>query len=237
MSAMALQRSLRVAAIALAALLGGCATTGSKVDPLEPMNRAMFEVHDVVDGNVIKPLAEAYVAVMPGLVRTGLSNFYNNIDDLFSGINGLLQGKTEKAGHDFGRVMVNTLFGVLGIFDPASDAGIERGNEDFGQTFAYWGLPSGPYLFVPLFGPTTVVDGAGFVVRVLWGPVGEIPDVAVRNSLYGLGYMNTRAGLLEAGQIVDAAALDRYRFIRNAYLQKRRYEVYDGKPPPEPEDE
>lgn len=232
-----IRQSLQFAGIAFALLLGGCATTGSKVDPFEPANRAMFEVHDVLDGNIVKPLAEAYVAITPQLLRTGLSNFYNNIDDLFSGINGLLQGKTEKAGHDFGRVMVNTLFGALGIFDPASDAGIERGNEDFGQTFAYWGLPPGPYLFVPLFGPTTVVDGAGFVVRVLWGPVGEIPDVALRNSLYGLGYINTRAGVLEAGQIVDTAALDRYRFIRNAYLQKRRYDVYDGKPPPEPEDE
>jgi phospholipid-binding lipoprotein MlaA len=231
------RRSWWMGALAAALLLGGCATTTSRVDPFEPVNRAMFEVHDVVDGNLVKPLAEAYVDITPQLVRTGISNFYNNIDDLFSGINGLLQGKAEKAGHDFGRVMINTLFGVLGIFDPASDAGIERGNEDFGQTFAYWGLPRGPYLFVPLFGPTTVVDGTGFVVRVLWGPVAEIPAVALRNSLYGLGYINTRAGVLEAGKIVDTAALDRYRFIRNAYLQKRRYDVYDGKPPPEPEDE
>jgi phospholipid-binding lipoprotein MlaA len=154
MSMASIRQALQFATIALAILLGGCATTGSKVDPFEPANRAMFEVHDVLDGNIVKPLAEAYVAITPQLLRTGLSNFYNNIDDLFSGINGLLQGKTEKAGHDFGRVMVNTLFGVLGIFDPASDAGIERGNEDFGQTFAYWGLPPGPYLFVPLFGPT-----------------------------------------------------------------------------------
>jgi phospholipid-binding lipoprotein MlaA len=197
----------------------------------------MYEVHEVVDGNLVRPLAQAYVDYVPAPLRAGVSNFYNNIDDLFSGLNGLLQGKAEKAGNDFGRVMVNTLFGLGGILDMASDLGIERGNEDFGQTFAYWGFPPGPYMFIPLFGPTTVVDATGAVVRILWGPVGEIPQVALRNSLYGLGYVDLRSRALEAGQIVDTAALDRYLFIRNAYVQRRRYLVYDGKPPPEPEDE
>ena len=226
-----------VAAVAATALFAGCATTGSKVDPLEPMNRAMFDVHEVVDGNVVRPIAQAYVDYVPDLLRLGVSNFYSNIDDFFSGINGLLQGKLEKAGDDFGRVVVNSLFGLGGIFDPASDIGIERGNEDFGQTFAYWGLPVGPYLFVPLFGPSTVVDASGDLVRIVWGPVGSIPYVPLRNSLYGLGYVNLRAAALGASSIVDTAALDRYLFIRNSYLQRRRYLVYDGKPPPEPEEE
>ena len=127
---------------------------------------------------------------------------FNNIDDLFSAVNGLLQGKLDKAGNDLGRVMVNTLAGFGGLIDVASDAGIERGNEDFGQTFAVWGFPQGPYLFIPLFGPTTVRDGTGVIVRIALGPVGYIPDVPLRNSLYGVGYVDLRAQALDAGDIV-----------------------------------
>ncbi len=224
-------------ALVVVSALSGCAATPSKVDPLEPMNRALYEVHDVVDTNIVKPVAQVYVAVVPQFVRTGIANVFNNIDDVFSAVNGLLQGKLDKAGNDLGRVLTNTLFGLGGLIDVASDAGIERGNEDFGQTFAFWGLPAGPYLFVPLFGPTTVRDGTGVLVRIAVGPVGFLPDVAVRNSLYGVGYVDIRAQLLGTGELVDTAALDRYLFIRNAYLQRRRYLLYDGKPPPEPEDE
>ena len=223
--------------VAVAALVAGCAAAPSKVDPLEPMNRALYSVHDVVDTNVVKPIAQAYVDVIPQLARTGVANVFNNIDDLFSAVNGLLQGKPDKAGNDLGRVMLNSLFGVGGLFDLASMIGIERGNEDFGQTFGVWGLPQGPYLFVPLFGPTTVRDGSGVLVRIAVGPVGFLPDVPVRNSLYGLGYVDLRAQALGAGELVDTAALDRYLFIRNAYLQRRRYLVNDGKPPPDLEDE
>jgi len=225
-----------IAATALA-LLAGCAATPSKVDPLEPMNRALYKVHDVLDTNIVKPVAEGYATVVPQFMRTGFANVFNNIDDLFSAVNGLLQGKPEKAGNDLGRVLINTFFGMGGLIDIASDAGIERGNEDFGQTFAVWGIPQGPYLFIPLFGPTTVRDGAGVIVRIAVGPVGYINDVALRNSIYGVGYVDLRSQVLESGSIVDTAALDRYIFIRNAYLQRRRYLIYDGKPPPEPEDE
>ena len=224
-------RTLPAVALAATLLLGGCAATPSKVDPFEPMNRAMFEVNDVVDGNVVKPIAELYVAAVPQLVRTGITNVFNNIDDFFSGINGLLQGKTEKAGNDFGRVLLNTIC-LLGVFDVASDLGIERGNEDFGQTFAVWGFPQGPYIFVPLFGPTTVRDGTGVLVRVYAGPVGFIPYVPLRNSLYGVGYVDLRAQALDAGDVVRTGALDRYLFVRNAYLQRRRYLQFDGNPPP-----
>ena len=225
-----------IAATALA-LLAGCAATPSKVDPLEPMNRALYKVHDVLDTNIVKPVAEGYATVVPQFMRTGFANVFNNIDDLFSAVNGLLQGKPDKAGNDLGRVLINTFFGMGGLIDIASDAGIERGNEDFGQTFAVWGIPQGPYLFIPLFGPTTVRDGAGVIVRIAVGPVGYINDVALRNSIYGVGYVDLRSQVLESGSIVDTAALDRYVFIRNAYLQRRRYLIYDGKPPPEPEDE
>jgi phospholipid-binding lipoprotein MlaA len=222
-------------AMAVAAL-AGCATVSSPVDPLEPVNRAMFEVHEVADKYVMKPVVDVYTAVVPKLVRTGVSNFFNNIDDLFSGVNALLQGKPDKAGDDFGRVMLNT-FVMGGIFDVASDLGIERGGEDFGQTFGVWGLPQGPYLFVPIVGPTTVRDGTGLLVRIYVGPVGFIPDVPVRNSLYGVGAVDIRAQATDAISIADTASLDKYVFIRNAYLQRRRYLVYDGKVPPEKEDE
>jgi phospholipid-binding lipoprotein MlaA len=226
-----------LASIMAAALLAGCAAAPSKDDPLEPMNRALYRVHDVIDTNVVKPIAQGYVDVIPYFIRKGISNVFNNIDDAFSALNGTLQGKFDEAGNDLGRVMVNSLFGVVGLIDVASDIGIERGHEDFGLTFAHWGIPAGPYLFVPLFGPTTVRDGTGVIVRIAVGPVGFIPVVPLRNSLYGVGFVDQRSQLLGVSEIVDTAALDRYTFIRNAYFQRRRYLFYDGKPPPEAEDQ
>jgi phospholipid-binding lipoprotein MlaA len=222
---------------ALAVILAGCAAAPSRVDPLEPMNRALFEVNDVAEKVVIKPVVTVYQTVLPQFVRTGIANVFGNIDDLFSAVNGLLQGKLDKAGNDLGRVMVNSTFGLGGLIDIASDAGIERGNEDFGQTFGYWGLGQGPYLFIPFFGPTTVRDGTGFLVRIAAGPVGFIPDVPVRNSLYGVGYVDLQSHASEAKSVAETAALDRYRFIRNGYLQKRRYDVHDGNPPREKEED
>ena len=222
---------------ALAVVLAGCAAAPSRVDPLEPMNRALFGVNDVAEKVVIKPVVTVYQTVLPQFVRTGIANVFGNIDDLFSAVNGLLQGKLDKAGNDLGRVMVNSTFGLGGLIDVASDAGIERGNEDFGQTFGYWGLGQGPYLFIPFFGPTTVRDGTGFLVRIAAGPVGFIPDVPVRNSLYGVGYVDLQSHATEAKSVAETAALDRYRFIRNGYLQKRRYDVHDGNPPREKEED
>jgi phospholipid-binding lipoprotein MlaA len=227
----------RLGALVVAVLVAGCAATPSRVDPLEPMNRALFAVNDVAEKVVIKPVVTVYTTVVPSVIRIGIANAFGNIEDLFSAINGLLQGKPDKAGNDLGRVMVNTMFGLGGFIDIASDAGIERGNEDFGQTFGVWGFGQGPYLFVPFFGPTTIRDGSGFLVRLAAGPVGFIPDVPVRNSLYGVGYVDLQTQAMDARAVVDTAALDRYRFIRNAYLQKRRYDVHDGKLPPEKEED
>jgi phospholipid-binding lipoprotein MlaA len=218
------------------ALLAGCGAAPSRDDPFEPWNRSMYEVHQVVDGALIKPVAEAYVKYMPEPIRTGVSNFYGNIDDLFTGINNVLEGNGNQAGDDFGRVLLNSTFGMLGVFDLASMAGINKDKKDFGITFGKWGAPQGPYFFVPLFGPTTLRDGTGVVVRYFLGPIGYIPEVAVRNTLYGIGYLDLRVQALSAESVLDTAALDRYRFLRNAYLKNRRYQVYDGKPPPE-EDE
>jgi phospholipid-binding lipoprotein MlaA len=225
---------------ALLAMLSGCATTTgpmAKVDPFEPWNRAMYDVNEVVDGKFFKPIAQAYVEYTPKPIQYVIRNVFNNIDDLFSAINGILSGKFDSAGHDLGRVIVNTLAGIGGIFDVASEAGIPRGNLDFGLTFGTWGFPQGPYLFVPLVGPTTVRDGVGLGVRFWFGPVGYIPDVPLRNSLYGVGAVDLRAGALETESLLDQAALDRYAFIRRAYLQRRLYLLYGGKVPPEKEEE
>ena len=219
-----------------AAVLAGCAAAPSRDDPFEPMNRASYAVHEVVDGYVVKPVAQAYVDYAPKLVQTGIRNFFGNIDDFFSFINAMLQGKPDKAGHDLGRVITNTGFGIFGIIDVASGA-VPKGEEDFGQTFGVWGIPQGPYLFIPIFGPTTFRDGSGWIIRGFTTPIGYIPDVPLRNTLWGIGAVDLRAQALQAESIVGQAALDPYTFIRRAYLQRRRYLVYDGQPPPAKEDD
>jgi phospholipid-binding lipoprotein MlaA len=151
---------------------------------------------------------------------------------MFSVVNDMLQGKGDKAGNDLGRVITNTGFGIGGLIDIASDAGIAKGNEDFGQTLGVWGVPQGPYLFIPVFGPTTVRDGSGWIVRAYASPVGYIDDIATRNILWALNLLDLRASALQAENLVNQAALDPYTFIRRSYLQRRRYLVYDGAPPP-----
>ena len=226
-----------VAAVLFAAALAGCATTGGRADdPFEASNRVMFKINEPLVEYVAKPMAELYTAIFPSFVRQAVTNYVNNIDDLFSIINAGLQGKWEKMGNDMGRVMINTGFGFGGLIDIASDAGIPRGMEDFGQTFGYWGIPQGPYLFLPLWGPTTVRDGTGSILRLVWSPTNEIPNVAVRNVVYGMVTVNETPGVVDAWKLVDQASLDKYTFVRRAYLQRREYLVHDGKPPPEKDD-
>ena len=232
-------RPVRGAAMSLvfaAMLLAGCAVGPTKEDPWEPFNRSMYSVHEVIDGAVLKPVAQGYVAIVPEPIRNAVSNVFGNINDFFSGVNSFLQGDGNRAGDAWGRVLLNTTMGIGGIFDLASMMGIKKDPNDFGITFGKWGFPQGPYLFVPGFGPTTVRDGTGTVIRLYFGPVGYIPDVPLRNSLYGLGYVDLRADALPAESVVETAAIDKYRFIRNAYLRARRYQLYNGHPPPE-EDE
>jgi phospholipid-binding lipoprotein MlaA len=229
------QRTLRFRAVTLVAaivLLGGCALGPTREDPFEPMNRVSYKVHQVVDGNVVKPIAQAYVDYTPKPIRQAVSNFFGNIDDMFSFVNDLLQGKPDKAGNDLGRVITNTAFGIGGLIDIASDAGVPKGNEDFGQTFGVWGIDQGPYLFIPVFGPTTVRDGTGWLIRGYATPIAHIGDEAARDFLVGLNLLDLRASALQAESLVNQAALDPYAFIRRAYLQRRRYLVYDGNPPP-----
>jgi phospholipid-binding lipoprotein MlaA len=217
-------------------LITGCATSGNAKDPIEGFNRAMYAFNDGVDKAVIKPVAKGYDAVLPNPVRTGVTNFFGNIADLFIGVNNLLQGKVSDGGSDLGRVAVNTTVGVLGVFDVASGMGLEKHEEDFGQTFGHWGMGSGAYVVLPLLGPRTVRDTGGLVLDVATDPVAYIDHVPTRNTLFTVRAINDRANLLPAEKVVEEAALDKYSYIRDAYLQRRRSMVYDGNPPREAED-
>jgi phospholipid-binding lipoprotein MlaA len=223
--------------LALAAALCGCASAPSKQDPLEPVNRVVFVFNEKADEFVMKPVAQVYKAVLPSPVRTGVGNFYGNVTDVLSFFNDLLQGKPTQAGDDLGRVMLNSSFGIGGLFDLASEIGIEKHEEDLGQTFGVWGSAPGPYLVLPILGPSSVRDGLGTLVQGYADPITLIRDVGWRNSLYGLRLVNTRTQYLGSEALLEQAALDKYNFTRRAYLQRRRNLVYDGKPPPEDDSE
>lgn len=214
------------------ALLGGCATSGNPRDPLEPMNRAVYGFNDGFDRAIAKPVAEGYRTVVPEIIRNGVSNFFSNLDDLWIAVNNLLQGKVDQAADDFGRVVVNSTLGLFGVIDLASDLGLEKHNEDFGQTLGRWGVGSGPYLVLPFLGSSTVRDGLSrMLVDVNADFVAQTNHVPTRNTLYVVRAINLRAGLLDASRILDEAALDKYSFTRDAYLQRRQSLVFDGNPP------
>lgn len=221
------------ALIAVASLLGGCATAGNSRDPIEGFNRVVFALNDGVDKAVLKPVAKGYDAVMPVPAKTGVSNFFGNISDVFIGVNNLLQGKVHDAASDAGRVVVNTTIGMLGFIDFASDFGLEKHEEDFGQTFGRWGAGPGTYLVVPIFGPRDVRDAAGLVLDVYTDPVGGVHNVAARNTLLATRLVSDRTALLPAEKVIEEAALDKYSYMRDAYLQRRRSLIYDGEPPRE----
>lgn len=225
--------------MALAAVVvgvcAGCATRpdGNPRDPFETYNRGMFAFNDGVDSAIFKPAATAYRAVTPAPVRTGVGNFLGNIEDLWSFVNSALQGKAQAAAHTFMRFNVNTFIGLAGILDIASDAGIERQREDFGQTLGYWGVPSGPYLVLPFLGSSTVRDTVALPVDMSADIIGNLDHVPTRNAIKVVDLLDTRAGLLRAGEALDEVALDKYSFTRDAYLQRRRNAVFDGDPPEE----
>jgi len=229
--------NLVTTALAGALLLGGCASNGSRIDPLEPLNRGIYRFNDVADKAVLKPVARAYKAVTPVPVRTVVSNFFSNIDDVLVTANDVLQFKFRRAAGDASRVIFNSTFGVAGLFDVATAWGLEKHNEDFGQTLGYWGIGNGPYLVLPLLGPSTLRDTLGLVVDNQGDWVTNIGDVPTRNSGIGLRFTDHRAGLLDTEKILEEAALDPYLFLRDAYLQRRRSLVYDGNPPPQEFDE
>ena len=229
------------AALLLAGTLAGCATSGGNpADPLEPLNRAVFRFNDAVDGAVISPVAKGYRRIVPGILRTGISNFFSNLEDVWISVNDVLQGKFQQGAEDLTRVIFNSTFGLAGVLDFASDAGLPKHNEDFGQTLGRWGVGSGAYLVLPFLGPSTVRDGFGLVFDTQADLVFQIDGVPVHNSLYGTRAINNRANLLDASSVIDQAALDKYSFVREVWLQRRRNLVHDGNPPrerEEPDDE
>lgn len=224
-----------VSAALVLALLQGCATgpNANPADPLEPFNRTVFNFNDGVDRALIKPVATAYQDVMPALVRRGVTNFFGNISDAWSLVNNVLQFKPEAAADSFFRVTTNTLWGLGGILDVASEMKIRKHTEDFGRTLGYWGVASGPYLVLPLMGPSSVRDSIGSLVDAQGNLVGQVDNVPVRNSLISLRAVNLRANLLEVGDLLEQAALDKYSFARDVYLQRHRRPSGDAAPQPE----
>lgn len=205
-------------ALATAGLLGGCATSGNPKDPVEGFNRAMFGFNEGLDKVIIKPVATGYEAVLPSPLQTGVANFFSNIGDLMIGVNNLLQGKPAQAASDAGRVLVNTTMGFLGIIDVASSMGLEKHEEDVGQTFGRWGMGDGAYVVLPFFGPRTARDTLGLVFDVYTDPVSHVDHVPTRNVLLATRIVSDRAELLKADKIIEEAALDKYSYVRDVYL-------------------
>jgi len=231
-------KAKRLCAALLLGTLAGCATSGGNpADPFEPFNRAMFTFNDTLDDAVMKPVARTYRAVLPGVVRTGVSNFFSNIEDVWVSVNQVLQGKFQRGLEDFSRFLFNSTFGIGGLFDLASDlVGLPKNSEDFGQTLAWWGVGGGAYLVLPILGPSTVRDGLAFLVDTEVDPVWRINDVSVRNTAVVIRFTGRRAELLDATSVLEQAALDKYGFVREAWLQRRRNLIYDGDPPREKEE-
>ncbi|WP_370277933.1 VacJ family lipoprotein [Pontibacterium sp.] len=203
----------------------GALADGHEIDPWEGYNRAMFSFNEGLDKYALKPITLGYKAVTPDLIETGVSNFFDNISDVGSLLNNLLQTKFESAGEDLARVSFNTTFGLGGVLDVATPMGVEEHNEDFGQTLGYWGMESGPYLVLPFFGPSNIRDTGGLIVDSITSPISNIEDDSARYAVIGLQAIDTRSGLLEAEKLITG---DRYTFIRDAYLQRREFSINDG---------
>jgi phospholipid-binding lipoprotein MlaA len=222
-------------ALAFVLLLGGCATTngGDPRDPWEGLNRKTFAFNDALDRAVLKPVAQGYQKVTPEFAQEGVNNFFDNLEDLGTGLNNILQGKPRQGASDLGRLVVNTVFGVFGLWDVATPLGLEKHYEDFGQTLGVWGVKSGPYFVIPLLGPSTARDAPAKAVDPSWYYSNAIDNNTVYWSLWSLDKVRTRANLFKAESVLDQAALDRYTFMRDAWLQRRQSMVYDGSPPRE----
>lgn len=228
------------AALLLAALLCGCATApAAKRDPRDPferINRVTFKFNDTLDRAALRPVAKGYRKVTPHFVQTGVANFMDNLDTPRTMVCDLLQGKFAASLNDVGRLLLNTTVGLGGLLDPATDAGLDKNDEDFGQTFGKWGVRSGPYLMLPFLGPSSLRDGIGRVPDALAQPLSYVERDRIRWGVYGLSVIDTRAHLLDVDDTLNQA-YDRYSFLRNAYLQRREYRVTDGQGPQESLDE
>ena len=237
-------RMLPLALVLCAALVGGCATVApagpgaaatpavpATPDPWENWNRKVFAFNEGLDAAVLKPVAQAYRDWVPGLVRAGVENVFGNVGDVWSAANHLLQGKVQ-TGLEMGmRVLTNTLFGLGGLLDPASEMKLARRSEDFSQTLGTWGVASGPYLVLPLLGPSTVRDTAGFIADRRASYSRLVDTDAAAYTLSGLELVSIRTSLLGATALIDQVALDKYSFVREGYISRRRNAQYDGAPP------
>lgn len=224
--------------VILTLAMTGCASTEyveNERDPWQGFNRTVYGFNDTLDQALLKPTARGYQAIAPDFVESGVRNFFSNINDVSVAVNNLLQGKVENAFSDVGRVLINTTVGLLGLFDVASDMGLQKHNEDFGQTLAAWGVDSGPYLMLPFFGPSTLRDSTSVPVdNFLLNPINHI-DMEKSDRMYvmAVDVVSVRAELLSLEKTVDEIATDKYSFIREAYLDRRNYLVHDGQPPEE----
>jgi phospholipid-binding lipoprotein MlaA len=223
------------------AALAGCTTMqqaragpGQKLDPWENFNRKVFAFNEGLDAHLLKPVATAYVNVVPQPVRISVGNFFGNIRDAWSGVNNLLQGKFQKAADDMTRVGTNTVFGMFGAIDVATEMGLDHSYEDFGQTLGRWGFGAGAYLVIPVLGPSSVRDAVALPLDVSASPAWLINDGSTKLGVSVLSLVNTRASLLGATNVIDEISLDKYTFVRDAYLQRRRSLVFDGDVPETP---
>ncbi len=223
-----------------AVLMVGCASVPAGVqpsaqDPWEPFNRSVFEFNEGLDAYVLKPVVTGYRFILPEFVRDGIYNVFSNYKDIYTALNNVLQGKPSYAFNDLMRVVVNTTMGLGGLIDLATPGGLEKHNEDFGQTLGVWGVPSGPYVVLPFFGPSSVRDTFGTVADIQTDYLFQyIDDVGLRNGITALRVVNARNTYFEAGDLLDGAAIDKYSFMRDAYIQKREYQINEGREDEEP---
>jgi phospholipid-binding lipoprotein MlaA len=233
----------RIAAACVTCIVAGCATTGAaRGDPLEGFNRGVFAFNEALDTAILKPVAIGYQALLPEIVRTGVDNFFDNLVDAWSAVNHLLQGKPVEASEMGVRFGMNTFIGLGGLIDVASDAGLERRSEDFGQTLGRWGFGPGPYIMLPLLGPSTLRDASALVLDWRATPLAMLHESRDRVPLAVLQVISNRARLLSVTRVIEEIAIDKYALIRDGFLARRRNQVYDGDPPEEapptePEDE
>ena len=231
-----LSRRAAGCAMLAVALLAGCATT-RQPDPLEKLNRATFAFNETVDQYVVAPPARVYRDAVPAPVRQSVTNFFNNLRDVWSAVNHVLQGRPTDGIQDVMRFSVNTVFGIGGLFDVASEMRLDARYTDLGDTLGRWGVGPGAYVVLPLLGPSTVRDTVALPLDIQASTESLVDNVATRNSMMALRFLNVRSNLLEGTRLLDGIALDKYLFVRDAYLQRRRNQIYDGNPPPEPDDE
>jgi phospholipid-binding lipoprotein MlaA len=229
--------AIRTTIVILALAIAGCAAKNSTEqdpvnDPIEPFNRGVYTFNDYADQWILRPIAKGYVWITPSVLRTGVTNFLDNIFYPVDIVNALLQAKFGQALSDTARFGMNTTLGFAGILDPATDAGLEKHNEDFGQTMGVWGIPEGPYLMVPFFGPRTVRSGVGDIADLFVSPLIALDESRVRWGLFALLTIQTRSTLLSVDENVRNA-FDPYAFVRDSYMQNRKFLLYDGNLPEE----